>query len=266
MRPFLNKKQLPPVLSSDDNHVLDNPHIFLDEIMRQAQDSEIMRLSMHIREGRPLSTYIGEQEQVKILNKKDLNLSVCNWADQILCATNEARNALNNVVRKGKGYSLMPVPGDKIISLSNHWDFFTAEGTWPLTNGAIGTLSSFKLENKYPPRYIHEGKIEIMYSNISFENENFINVPIDFKCLMTGDPALTPVEQYKIGKTGKYKFTIPYDFAFGYAITTWKAQGSSWPKVLLVEEKFPFEKELHKNFLYTAITRAEDKVVIVKKD
>ena len=32
--------------------ILQNPHIFLDEIMRQAQESAIIRLSMHIREGK----------------------------------------------------------------------------------------------------------------------------------------------------------------------------------------------------------------------
>ena len=42
---------------ADNNHVLDKPHIFLDEIMRQAQDSEIIRLSMWIRDGKPIYSY-----------------------------------------------------------------------------------------------------------------------------------------------------------------------------------------------------------------
>ena len=46
-------EQLPPINPKDNNHVLDNPHVFLDEIMRQAQESEIIRLSMHVREGHP---------------------------------------------------------------------------------------------------------------------------------------------------------------------------------------------------------------------
>ena len=41
--------QLPPVDKDQDNHLLDNPHIFLDEIMRQAAESEIIRLSSQIR-------------------------------------------------------------------------------------------------------------------------------------------------------------------------------------------------------------------------
>ena len=49
--------QLPPIEEADNNHVLDKPHVFLDEIMRQAQDSEIIRLSMWIRDGKPIYSY-----------------------------------------------------------------------------------------------------------------------------------------------------------------------------------------------------------------
>ena len=36
-------EQLPPVDPEQFNGVLDHPHIFLDEIVRQAQDSEIIK-------------------------------------------------------------------------------------------------------------------------------------------------------------------------------------------------------------------------------
>ena len=49
--------QLPPIDKDSDNHVLDNPHVFLDEIMRQAYDSEIIRFSMWIREGKPINEF-----------------------------------------------------------------------------------------------------------------------------------------------------------------------------------------------------------------
>ena len=39
-----------------------------------------------------------------------------------------------------KGYGNEPQEGDKLISLTNHWEFFSASGDWPLTNGQIGTL------------------------------------------------------------------------------------------------------------------------------
>ena len=57
----------------------------------------------------------------------------------------------------------------------------------------------------------------------------------------------------------------PFEFAYGYAITCWKAQGSEWNKILAFEEQFPFDRDTHTKFLYTATTRASDKLVIVKK-
>ncbi len=63
--------QLPPIVDEDNNHVLDNPHIFLDEIMRQAQDREIIRFSMWIRDNKPISSYKGTEEQVLIRFKWD---------------------------------------------------------------------------------------------------------------------------------------------------------------------------------------------------
>ena len=55
------------------------------------------------------------------------------------------------------------------------------------------------------------------------------------------------------------------EFDFGYAITCWKAQGSEWDKVLVYEENFPSDVDSHARFLYTAITRAQNKLVLVKK-
>lgn len=78
--------QLPPVVEEEDNLVLQHPHVFLDEIMRQAQDSEIIRLSMHIRDGRSLSSYKGTKEQVLIYPKNEVSEGMYAWADQIICA------------------------------------------------------------------------------------------------------------------------------------------------------------------------------------
>ena len=92
--------QLPPINPDDDNHILDKPHVFLDEIMRQAQDSEIIRLSMWIREGKPLITYPCSCEQVQVIHKNDVITGMYEWADQILCATNRKREDVNRIVRE----------------------------------------------------------------------------------------------------------------------------------------------------------------------
>jgi len=256
--------QLPPINADENNHVLDNPHIFLDEIMRQAKESEIIRLTMDIREGKPLVPYKGEE--VLILEKKDLNQGMLLWADQILCATNNKRNEINNLIRKILGYDEMPSKEDKLICLHNEWDILSNQEN-PLTNGVIGNLINSSLKKiNFLPKNIGVNNIEVMLTDIKTDDgEIFYNLPIDYKLLTQGQSTLTPQQLFKLVKSSRYMGPIPLEFAYGYAITTWKAQGSEWNKVLLLEENFPTHLILKKQFLYTSATRAAEKLIIVKK-
>ena len=258
--------QLPPVDKDEDNHVLDKPHIFLDEIMRQAQDSEIIRLSMWIREGKPLVSFPVANEQVQIFTPGQVVSGMYEWADQILCATNDRRNATNKYMRELRGYGPEPCAGDKIISLHNHWDDLSINCDWFLTNGTIGTLTDYFKDDFWLPRYIHKGPITTMYSNIELEDgDGFLDIPIDYQALNTGVASLDGKQIYLIKKNKNIQWQPPYDFAYAYAITCHKAQGSEWDKVLVFEEGFPFNQEEHKRWLYTAVTRAKEKLVVVRK-
>ena len=257
--------QLPPIDPKTDNHVLDYPHIFLDEIMRQAMDSEIIRLSMWIREGNSLETFPCEGDQVKVISSRQLVSGMYTWADQIICATNAKRIEINNYFRKLKGFGPEPTIGDKVIGLSNHWEYLSQTGNWALTNGTIGTITNFSIQQFRLPYYISRQPIDYMFTDIVLEDgDSFLSTPIDYIQLKTGVSALTPQQIFQINKNNKL-LDAPFDFTYAYAITTWKAQGSAWPKVLLMEEGFPFEAKIHKKALYTGITRAEEKLVIVKK-
>lgn len=257
--------QLPPVSKNEDNHVLDNPHIFLDEIMRQAQDSEIIRLSQHIRQGGELSTFQCLGEQVQILNKEDVVTGMYEWADQIICATNQQRNNINNIVRAQKGFQAEPCVGDKIISLKNHWDILSSNQEWALTNGTIGTIEDYDKRDIKVPKYIHDKPIPYMFTTISLEdNSSFIALPIDYQALTTGTPCLSDREAYLLNKN-ILTLDAPFNFTYAYGITTWKAQGSEWPKVLGFEEAFPFDPETRMKEMYTLATRASEKLVIIKK-
>jgi exodeoxyribonuclease-5 len=75
---------------------------------------------------------------------------------------------------------------------------------------------------------------------------------------------LNPKQAYLLNKQ-KNLLEAPFEFTYAYAITTWKAQGSEWSKVLGFEENFPYDANVHKKCLYTMITRASDKLVIIRK-
>ena len=258
-------EQLPPIDPEKDNHVLNKPDVFLDEIMRQAAESEIIRLSMHIREGNGLETFPCSNQQVKVIKKNDIITGMYDWADQIICATNKTRNEVNAAMRTLRGFGPTPQAEDKIISLSNHWDF-CSETNSPLTNGSIGHITDSWIDTKYLPRYLnHPNPVKIMYSNVQTDDGEFYkNIPIDYDYLITGKEVLSPKLKYRM-KRGKYSPDPPFDFAYGYAITCHKAQGSEWNKILVFEETFPRIVEEHRRWLYTAITRASEKIVMVKK-
>ena len=260
--------QLPPINKNEDNHLLDYPHIFLDEIMRQEAESEIINLTMDIRAGKPLTHYQGKE--VQVLNKDELTTGMLLWADQIICAKNETRIALNNQMRNLLGRSGDPQDGDKVICLKNNWDIYSVNDN-PLVNGTIGYLKdSFSTYINLPRQITSDGqpkRLDILTANfISDTNEDYGILNMDKQLILTGKSGLDWKTSYKMGRNWRFQDKIPDQFTYGYAITCHKSQGSEWDNVLVIEEGFPFEKEEHKQWLYTAATRAAKKLVIIKKD
>ena len=252
--------QLPPI--GEDNQVLYNPHIFLDEIMRQAQESEIIRLTMGIREGKSLSLYKGNE--VQIIDTKDIVGGMYGWADQILVAKNQTRRTINAQMRKMlfDVDNDIPVEGDKIICLRNSWETITAAGD-VLTNGTIGTISNISYNRNHPflhPQMIADflpddwTKAEALVSPI---DPYFNNLNIDYKLLTTGEETVTAKNFRRFPKHFR-----PLTFDYGYCITTHKAQGSEYNKVLVFEEFLRGGD--HDRWLYTAATRAKEKLVVVR--
>ena len=258
--------QLPPVDKKEDNHLLDTPHIFLDEIMRQAQESEIIQLSMAIRENRPIEAFQGKE--VQILNKEELNTGMLTWADQILVATNATRVSINAQMRKLLNFGEQPQDGDKIICLRNYWDCFS-DNEEPLVNGTIGILKDSFLTKRYLPSIVKStdglSHIDLIMGDfISDSGMYFHSLEMDKKMIDTGKFSLDWKTVYQLNRNPKTRDIPPLEFTYGYAITCHKAQGSEWDKVLVIEEKFPFDKIEHARWLYTAVTRSSEKLVLVR--
>ena len=84
---------------------------------------------------------------------------------------------------------------------------------------------------------------------------------VDAEMINCRPESLAGREKYKI--VNRLKDAVPFSFTYGYGITVWKAQGSEWDKVVLMNEGWPTDKELHRRYLYTGITRAKNKLVVV---
>ena len=256
--------QLPPINPKEDNHLLDNPHIFLDEVMRQAAESEIIRLSMDIRAGKEIKFEKGKECQV--LPKSDLTVDMLSWADQVLCATNATRTNLNQQMRKLNGKSGDPQNGDKVICTRNYWDIFdTADNA--MVNGTIGYLQNTFSQHFTLPNYLRSNVkvLPILTGSIvTDEGESFNNLDMDYNMFTTEKPTLDWKTSYRLGQNERTRGLIPIEIIYGYAITCHRAQGSEWDKVLVVEEGFPFKKDEHARWLYTACTRAASRLVLVR--
>ena len=257
--------QLPPI--GEDNGVLYNPHIFLDEIMRQAQESEIIRLTMDIREGKSLKTFKGKE--VQIIDPKDIIGGMYGWADQILVAKNATRRNINSQMRKMlfNVDSEEPVEGDKVICLRNNWETIS-EVNDVLVNGTIGTISNLQI-NEYHP-FLHPQLIaDFLPDDYTLEDVekspfdlHFRDLNMDYKLLTTGEETVNAKNFKNFPKHFR-----PLTFDYGYCITCWKAQGSEYDKVLVFEEDFPRRDSIdHLKYLYTAATRAKERLVIVRNN
>lgn len=255
--------QLPPINKDEDNHLLDTPHIFLDEIMRQAQESEIIRLTMDIRAGKPLAEFHGSE--VQIFKKKDFDPSMLTWADQIICGTNKKRVELNNQTRELLGFQGDPQEGEKVVCLHNYWDRMSLLEA-PLVNGCFGYLKNPRIETVLLSEKYGGDSYDIVRGNFMSDTDEFYsNICMDKQMILTGEKCISPRLAYVISKDKKLRNREPLEFTFGYAATVHKFQGSSAEKILGIEENFPYDKETHKKLLYTMATRAEKKLVIIKK-
>lgn len=241
--------QLPPI--DGESEILSHPHVFLDEIVRQAQDSAIIRLSMDIRAGLPLVKCKGDE--VSVVSKHQLNEAYYSGADQIIAAKNITRANINWKCRKikfGPDVPDYPVEGEKTICTKNYWDVISGQCD-PLINGMIGELSNIQFKKNFL------GYEDVMYSDFSIgDNNKFYSLFMDYKLFNEGKQTINNENWMNFRGMPK-----PLLFDYAYCITCHKSQGSEFDKVLVFDEYMKGTD--HARWLYTAITRAKKKLIIV---
>lgn len=262
-----------PAINPNVNHLLDNPHVFLTEIMRQAGDNDIPDMTLRIREGKGIPDKDGQN--YKILTYDEVRDGVFGWADQVICAINATRWELNKQISAYHGFTPGTIEeGQKIICLRNYWDSASLCGQ-PLVNGTIGILEDVHEEDvPILPRFGAPVKaVRQVIGNLRVDDDMFFNLRFDKQQLLTGVPTI--VEGWLRGSINKWysgewamahglKNPIALEADMGWAITCHKAQGSQYNKVLVYEEKFPYAREEHARWLYTAATRPIDKLTLVR--
>ena len=242
--------QLPPIEGKQT--ILDNPDVFLTEITRQALDNPIIKLSMDIREGKALE--YGGDKMCRVMPNNKVTNPLLLGADQIIVGKNITRHKMNTYMRKLKWedkYSDDPLNGDKCICLKNNWNKLgTSEE--PLVNGQIGHLNNVGVLEMSP-----YGKV-IIADFISDDGGIYKDLLIDYNLMVNGKPTVNKDNWKKYVGAPKL-----LEFAYAYAITCHKSQGSEFNRVILFEEWLG-DYEQHKKWLYTGVTRAAKQLVVVR--
>ena len=242
--------QLPPI--DGVSSILDNPHVMLEEVVRQAQDNPIIRLSMDIRAGKWLE--YGGPKECRVMSPESVSDKLLLGADQILCGKNITRHSLNEKLRHikfGDEYVSSPINGDKVICLKNEWQT-VGSNEEPLINGMIGTISNMCLKESklYNPK---------MIADFTSDNNGFYNcLQMDYKIFTEKETTVNKDNWMKYPKNLR-----AYEFDYAYAVTVHKFQGSEAKKVIVYDEWLG-DVEYHKKWLYTAATRSSKMLVIVK--
>lgn len=243
--------QLPPI--DGMSSILSEPHVMLSEVMRQAQDNPIIRLSMDIRAGKWID--YGGPKECRIMSKEHVTDKLLLGADQVLCGKNATRHGLNDRMRKirfGEHCSSYPVSCDKIICLHNEWNKLGSNGE-PLVNGMIGTINNIHLDNKDP---LYHPKMIADF--ISDNGGSYADLQMDHK-IFTDKETTVNKDNWRRYKNAPR----PCEFDYGYAVTVHKFQGSEAEKVVVYDEWLG-DKDYHTKWLYTAVTRASKMLVVVK--
>ena len=226
--------QLPPVKGG--GYFTDaEPDVMLTEVHRQAADNPIIRLSMMARDG--LRIPRGDYGTSEVVHRDRIDAARVQAADQVLVGTNKSRRGYNARLRALAGHrDPNPQAGEKLVCLRN-------DKTKGLLNGGLWSVKSVGTPRGGKLRYtvVPEDDAGAKATRIAVRPEYF-----------SGGEEGVP-QAFRRGSDA---------FDYGYVLTVHKAQGSQWDSVVLFDESWAF-REHRDRWLYTGITRAAERLVIV---
>ena len=265
--------QLPPV--GGTNTLLCLPCVTLTQIVRQEESNPIVRLAERARAGKFLE-YGKYGEAAEIIPRRSLTREMreklFTEADQIIVGTNKTRNFINREVREFYGISpeaKLPIDGEKIICTLNDWSKpLDEKGMFHLVNGIIGKCYNIREQEDglaqldFQADFLSEKVYDLPFDAGVFTHGRYLHGYGNKACLLENG-VLVHENNYEMLRRFKVKREDTVcRFEFAYAVTCHKAQGSEYDFVVVIDESNLFENG--REWLYTAITRAKKKLVIVR--
>jgi len=246
--------QLEPV---EDNYVamkrygkfdlMHDPDFVLTQIQRQAEGSPIIRLAHSARKGRdiPFGAFGAGVLKIKSADELEFDFEDRNTVGITYFANVDATNRyhkgrlsvneLNHIWRMNLGLPKRPVVGDRVVCR----DFIRAQA---IAKGSLGVIQEIKIISN-----------DTYYANIVLSDGR----------VYEGNIAAAQFENNKL--IWGMQHLAKWDY--GYALTCHTAQGSEFDSVVVFEPPRGFIRwlgvESYSRWLYTAITRAKQRLLIV---
>ena len=224
--------QLPPVKGAG-YFTRREPDYLLTEVHRQALESPILRLATMLRERtfRPRNI---DLPGLMVCQKKTLDRDLVTSADMILVGRNATRQAYNKRMRELWGRKgSFPEEGEPLICLNN-------DQKLGIFNGQTFDVTSSRQDSRVIRLKVKNDETAV---DVKVFPDFFVD---DVEASKMGDRALRGTQQ----------------FAYAYAITCHKAQGSQWNKVCVFNESEIFREDSWR-WEYTAVTRAAEHLTLV---
>lgn len=243
--------QLPPV-KGEGFFINATPDVMLTEVHRQAAENPIIRMSMDIREGRGLTPgrYGDSWVVPRAAVAKDEMREMVLGADQLLCGLNRTRQTFNERIRSlkglaGDGAAWLPAVGDRLVCLRNNREK-------NLLNGGLWDTLSAKLVEPGPrARLVTRPKVQLRVQSLDEPDVSPVDIEVLPEFFQGKDKDLDWKERRRSD-----------EFTYGWALTVHKYQGSQADNVIVFDESATFREDARK-WLYTAVTRAAERVTVV---
>jgi ATP-dependent exoDNAse (exonuclease V) alpha subunit len=236
-------KQLPPI--DNENPGFNSMELPVDVevnlLTNRRTDAEfegILKISDQFRESNAVPRFF-KGNGVSLV-KKGMALSRSyleeNQFDMVGCGTNKTRRRVNEIIRDARGYHTeIPQVGETVVCLKNH----------AFQNGD----------------YIANGELFEVLSVMEMKEDSILTVKsIDLGTVVSVKVLNEFWSTEKMPKMSREQRKGYHEFAYGYCLSVWKCQGSSFDRFLFIDEDISFFGDQQK-FRYTAVSRAAKKLV-----
>lgn len=243
--------QLPPVKAQRSPAAMGPPHHLLTKVHRQKGDSPVLELATEVRKSSFPSA--PETKPKRLLSLEDY--------DQVLCWRNATRERVNGEIRRrlGRRDPMMPEAGDRLVCIKNTKTQDPEVRQW--MNGEQVTVLAAQRSG---------GKTSDTLALTVADDDG-----VEFEVFSPAETLAGHKAEQAFLDRSMWGSPDPA-WAYGFGLTVHKSQGSEWGSVLLVDESSDMISLTSRRegrdaavaqarqWLYTGITRARDRLDIVR--